>query len=675
MLMLLCRKNSAQKTIHRMLDNDPRYLRPDTRDDMNQRVAGLFQSSLRLRRRASLGTLADASETGSVQEDHDETMTLESGLSVSGSDVQGVEDSDLQQGTIQRRTRSSSPTPSSSTSRSVQDIQRRISNCSVRYARQISSLLRRFTISGVPDSPRNTQGYQPRVMGEGPSSDPRFALPGDLLGDSSRACHHADERVDDLGICWCSIRKTAGVDENSWFLPDGAPSEQAQLVLSDPSGENLSLCDSYGNSALHMLAAREGCRDVVLGIVLDHPDSVRFQVNTGRQSFLHLLHVEWFSDPMQASSPLRKLLSHVHNSHPQLPYAQDAYGRTFFHLASSIVNDDTVLAHLMAPLDASRLSRRDAFGKNLDPVGVHHASGPTTPSPTRKSPSAQAGKNAETPTLRDDSGDGGSAFIAFHAQLVGTIQSAYSTPEIEDADGRCALHSLAEAILDRQTLDQQRLAHDPAGPDAKATKTKPASSRPQAHVSPMTSAPAYAQDGGESALVLRLRHLQGLLAAHPADKLDANHYSRAGTTPLMAFIVHIPDAHEDRARSLRTLLDTLITAGGADLERRNRHGETALLVAARLGRKIALSTLLDRGANVHARDASGRGVMEVLDVACRACWSGSRDKSGDDGEAARVAMYARLEACRALLTGRRGAEQGVMQQPAWMEEWSRTVEE
>lgn len=43
----MSRKNSAQKTIHRMLDNDPRYLRPDSRGEINQRIGSLQSSSIR----------------------------------------------------------------------------------------------------------------------------------------------------------------------------------------------------------------------------------------------------------------------------------------------------------------------------------------------------------------------------------------------------------------------------------------------------------------------------------------------------------------------------------------------------------------------------------------------------------------------------------------------------
>jgi hypothetical protein len=41
------RKNSAQKTIHKMLDNDPRYLRPESRVEMTKRIKSLSMSPTR----------------------------------------------------------------------------------------------------------------------------------------------------------------------------------------------------------------------------------------------------------------------------------------------------------------------------------------------------------------------------------------------------------------------------------------------------------------------------------------------------------------------------------------------------------------------------------------------------------------------------------------------------
>lgn len=84
----------------------------------------------------------------------------------------------------------------------------------------------------------------------------------------------------------------------------------------------------------------------------------------------------------------------------------------------------------------------------------------------------------------------------------------------------------------------------------------------------------------------------------------------------MAFILFLPDSADDKSKTLLALLETLIRHA-ARLEAHNRLGETVLLMAARLGRKVALTTLLEHGANVNARDVYRRGVLEIVDRTAR----------------------------------------------------------
>ncbi|KAK0740454.1 hypothetical protein B0T18DRAFT_393271 [Schizothecium vesticola] len=145
------------------------------------------------------------------------------------------------------------------------------------------------------------------------------------------------------------------------------------------------------------------------------------------------------------------------------------------------------------------------------------------------------------------------SFLASHARLIQVIQSAYTNSGIEDPAGRNALHCLAEAMLHQPTLNSHRIT-----PSA----------------------------------------------------------GRSGLTPLMAFILFLPDSTNDKSKTLLAVLETLVRHG-ARLEARNRLGETARFMAARLGRKVALTTLLEHGANVHARDVYGRGVLETVDRTAR----------------------------------------------------------
>lgn len=84
-------------------------------------------------------------------------------------------------------------------------------------------------------------------------------------------------------------------------------------------------------------------------------------------------------------------------------------------------------------------------------------------------------------------------------------------------------------------------------------------------------------------------------------------------------------------------------------------------MAARLGRKTALSVLLEQGANMRTKDRWGRGVLEILDWGVLVC-NGSASKAQEERltgrekgikEREELALYARLEACRGLLTRRR----------------------
>jgi len=72
--------------------------------------------------------------------------------------------------------------------------------------------------------------------------------------------------------------------------------------------------------------------------------------------------------------------------------------------------------------------------------------------------------------------------------------------------------------------------------------------------------------------------------------------------------------------------------------------------------------LLEQGANVYARDVHGRGVLEMIDGTVR-----GKEARGD------VALYARLEACRGLLTGTGAGRRdwGIVREPGVVREWMR----
>ncbi|KAL2149719.1 hypothetical protein VTH82DRAFT_8371 [Thermothelomyces myriococcoides] len=741
------RKNSAQKTIHKMLDNDPRYLRPESRIEMSKRISSLTKSPRRRRRRTvksrrttadlDFGQRREGSFPGSVD-------TPQSGQSVKAEDAASFQ---LNASPVSFHTPYMTfPTPSSdptedwgeeSNMADVQDIKRRVSNCSTHFAMQLSSLVKEFTISVCSDD--RSLGRRPSVtLSEGdpepvrfpddsvspepyePFPDPAFALPGDFLSAHTRSCADFPGQPHGEGNCWCSIAKHTADDPNSWLLPTGELSERARHVLRHPAPAGLCLRDSFGNTPLHLFAALDGYRDKLLELVLSARTRTEIAgVNTAGQTFLHVLNLEWFSDLASPSAPLKRLLAHVVELCPCLVHETDVYGRTFFHRAHSIIRDQTLLAGLVSAFDPVLVARRDAFGFSPIPDSATASPNPYIPPRRMGSLSPQVEDTARTSPSTTSEG----SLLAYHARLVQVIQSSYTDPMVEDADGRNGLHCLAEAILDQQAMDRHvrssSCSSSGGRPNLKrkhgsrdsctstaattpttttattivttgpmgtctgliantttATTTTTMTTTTTGSTSPPGSAggqPSSASStngssaggGGvsaEGALPTRLRHLHSLL--DPTVAVSVSHYDRRGYTPLMAFIEHVSDDQDDKARTLQAILEALMRAG-ARLEARNRRGETPLLLAARLGRKVALATLLEGGANVHARDADGRGILEVLDA--EVCGARAR---------AEVGLYARLEACRVLLTGRREWGVGYVHvgEPAVVREWRmRTV--
>jgi hypothetical protein len=126
--------------------------------------------------------------------------------------------------------------------------------------------------------------------------------------------------------------------------------------------------------------------------------------------------------------------------------------------------------------------------------------------------------------------------------------------------------------------------------------------------------------------------------------------NKEGNTPLMAFAANLSEG-----KDYKTVIEILelIIKKGASVNARNRCGKTALYFAMRFGRKRAVQTLLEHGANVHARDSNGRSLLNAVDLII--------SESADPTE------YAHFEACRALLT-----RSGAVQEPSILEEWGET---
>ncbi|KIH90764.1 ankyrin repeat containing protein [Sporothrix brasiliensis 5110] len=518
-----------------------------------------------------------------------------------------------------------------------------------------------------------------------------------------------------------AVGSVALEDGSFWVLSDGRLTPDAEAMVREPTQQRHQLArrDRFGHSMLHLFASRDGLQMQLLAMVLNCDDATLLAANTAGQTFLHVLAPSWFVGLHEPYAPLVQLLAHLRSRTRQPPaggnvgsdaaddvngpgssnamahliYATDVYGRSFFHRFGTFVSDPHIITNtIIQHYDRAALLRRDGFAHV--PLAIMGASGSggaddygAWPSPTATH--ALVGGNVPTVFSSED------AFIRHHESLLRTVTASDNQPSVEDPEGRNGLHCMAEAIVDKRIMDEHRSALSAGRKvpkkktlDKKDPSTATSSSSSfmnglllsgeggsvgdglgggptYSSTSPYVSNPALggatstqsllhtSVDGAQMAT--RLRLVQGLLS--PPIVVDVNHYDRRGQTVLTAFVVHIADDQEDKAKSLVAILETLLSAG-ARIEGRNRRGETPLLVAARLGRKIALTTLLDHGANVHARDAAGRGVLDILDMQCR--------RQGRNN----VALYGRLEACRVLLTSIKQLPLGVKQRPTLMDEWT-----
>ncbi|KAK3899969.1 KN motif and ankyrin repeat domain-containing protein 3 [Staphylotrichum tortipilum] len=692
------RKNSAQKAIHKMLDNDPRYLRPESRLAMARRIQSLAMSPTRGSRKNVTGRLHTALRHSSRERNYLFGSEVDSPVAQSI----GVEDipafdfpafpESFNLSYVQfppaDQTQDSATVPpepeNPASSPTAQELKRRLSDCSSRHALQLCAVIEDFTISDFSDDEGGSVGrptstpalsdtadlgfFQDLTLGTDAYEafpDPGFALPGDFLTAHTRTC--ADFPGQEHGKnCWCSIARETSTIDNSWLLPTGEFSGRALHVLEHICLPGItSLHDGFGNVPLHLFAALQGCQEVLLQMVANQEGGSLRAVNTAGQTFLHVLNFEWFQDVASPFALLWRLLALINDTCPELVYQVDVYGRSFFHRAHSLIRDPATLSSLFSSFECTLAARRDAFGFNpvpyADPVSQGHYTPPRRVGSFCSSAEGLTRSASPASPPRSSTTDE-RCFLTYHTRLVQTIHSSYTNPAVEDADGRNGLHCLAEAILNQQTMDQhvqggggiQRafsFTSITTGLPSTAPPARPHLKRKLSFSTDLSPSPSSIPDPcsaipppppEEGPLPTRLRHLTSLLS--PSISVSLSAYSRRGHTPLMSFIQHLPDAQDDRAKTLQTILETLIRRGGTRaVEARNRRGETPLLMAARLGRKIALATLLRTGsANVAARDADGRGVLELLDAEVK----GARAR-GD------VGLYARLEACRVLLTGRK----------------------
>ncbi|SPO03631.1 uncharacterized protein DNG_06314 [Cephalotrichum gorgonifer] len=451
----------------------------------------------------------------------------------------------------------------------------------------------------------------------------------------------------------CLCRPVEVMSSSIWMSDKGlSQSAQSLLVPGNATARDFEQADVFGNTLMHLFAARNVDHAHIIQLVQNNvPCRGR---NSAGQTFLHLLDDSWLTDPQHGTRPLVALLR-LFEADKAFLLATDCYGRTLFHALRSKIHDPAPLDHVLHALNVA-LSR-DAFGEVPTPKAdvtfklVRRAHTSVVPEDDEAADAARA-----SPPLARLETD----LISSQARLIKFVKECTGggDPKREDARGRNGLHCLASCILSETSLLARANGSRSAAadtPQSAGGAAKPKSRKRKREVGGPAAATAANQsplDSSTNRLTLRENLLRGLLEAGVAP----NAYDSSGNTPLMAFVAQLP---EDDDYKMPVLILQLLIEAGADVNARNRRGETALHVAVRRGKKLATRTLVQGGANVHVRDAAGRGVLDLADERMGGLALGAAGEAGGNKE------YMQSEACRAWLSGQGRA----VQDPGVLEEW------
>ncbi|CAH0059309.1 unnamed protein product [Clonostachys solani] len=662
-------KDSAQKKLKELLDKEYRWLKPADENDMSRRYAQLLQSPTRSNPQISSIMTRPSSRSDpppyssnsspapikSEREVHSATLenmpeyswshsstpnlalgSPSANLSVPGAGEQYA-------GSSRRRSSASPGTNlhpamylerqgsvmSTSTNQTTGSFNRLLPDYSESYVDSVRKLVKRYTAPLGSSTlermvPQSTVWYNDV---DAPSCQPGrpFPLPGDFLT--------LDVHLQQQGPCfpqseehnyrWCLCHVLAEIPEQSWVMSQGPTPFAHQLLTAGLPPSQAGYRDAYGNTALHFLAAR-GFLDPLLNALNAQPMSaVANAKNSVGQTFVHVLPPSLLGDLDATCRLLDFLLNKVFPDGQRFNIgARDDYGRTIFHLLLSLDLSRNALQFLLQRYGGVFHAPRDAF--NLMLVGQE---------PIPYDPSHHATSQRSSPESSDSEREISPGAEPYYkeARLLELARNALDKPKKEDSEGRNGLHCLAMASLSKATAVNKA---------EQSNRNSP----------PRLRRRVQTVHGIIDSSIDRLNFRHKLVAELLSSGVDPNHYDSNGNTPLMAFTAELPE--DDDYKTGPMILDLLLK-NGADVNARNRGGETALHIAVRCGRKLAARALIEHGANVHARDAAGRSVLMVAD---------EKMKSAREDDAKE---YAHLEACRAYLSGKAGA----VQEPTVLQEW------
>ena len=134
--------------------------------------------------------------------------------------------------------------------------------------------------------------------------------------------------------------------------------------------------------------------------------------------------------------------------------------------------------------------------------------------------------------------------------------------------------------------------------------------------------------------------------------LDINQYEKVGKTILMEYVEHSKYSKAPPEET-GSDLDHMIKMG-ADVNFRSREGMTALSIAVVGGHVAATKTLLDHQANVHVRNHTGQGILQMASKRKWVC-----SVTGNES------FYAQITTCMALVI-----DAGAIASPSKVDGWS-----
>ena len=529
-------------------------------------------------------------------------------------------------------------------------LREKLSNLSISKAKRAVKVLKRYTfpknreLQRTPDPSTGlfqTSGFRSPANRLSRPSNATYAIPGDFLNprlflDPSQCA--AQLPAHGPGVCWCKVNEQVRSIRDRWAntpIPD---------LIADP---NFMTKDSFGNTVFHYLATQDTLQDLFFHLISQaqrEPKLPIHDTNTADQTFLHVLHPSWF----QEGSRLSELLEVLRAQNFDIS-ATDVYGCNFYHILRDNVGNSARFPG--DATDMSRINRRDAFG--LKPMDAYSARDTVQPAPHTQvtqgaSMRASPGSARPTPRIITQAGTGKEEELYMHADLMRVILKAVGVDEKlapnamnEDAQGRNGFHCLAEVDL---CLGPDNTNHGSRAYHIDESSLSPPGQNKRRHNdSEEIEVPRTISNSR------RLELVQGLINAG----VDANQYDRNGNTPLMSFVLKSRDTTKYEKDECEMILRTLVHSAGARLELRNRNGETALHLAARHGKTVALRVLLELHANPNTRNGQGLSILQVLD---NLYLTTERDDKHN----------ARFEACRAILTR---TEDSAKQDPNLFDEW------